>query len=133
MEQLAETAFLTIDLKGAKILVVDDVSDNLLLISLYLRNTRSEVLQASNGFDAIKIVANHNPDLILMDIQMPTMDGFETVRRLRAGGFTKPILALTAHSVKEAGQDCLKAGYDGVITKPARKKELLTRLLDFLG
>jgi CheY-like chemotaxis protein len=74
-----------------------------------------------------------DPDLILMDIQMPIMDGYETVRRIRAAGYTKPIIALTAHAMKEEGQKCMDAGCDGVLTKPARRKELLGKIQDVLA
>ncbi|QLY26354.1 response regulator [Bdellovibrio sp. KM01] len=132
IEQKVESLNKDIDLQGAKILVVDDVSDNRLLIDRYMRNTHSEILQAANGLEAIEIMEGHNPDLILMDIQMPIMDGYETVRRIRAAGYTKPIIALTAHAMKEEGQKCMDAGCDGVLTKPARRKELLSKIQDVL-
>ncbi|WP_413560359.1 response regulator [Bdellovibrio sp. HCB209] len=132
LEQKVETLSKEIDLQGAKILVVDDVSDNRLLIDRYMRNTHSEILQAANGLEAIEMMEKQKPDLILMDIQMPIMDGYETVRRIRAAGFTKPIIALTAHAMKEEGQKCMDAGCDGVLTKPARRKELLGKIQDVL-
>ncbi|UYL07370.1 response regulator [Bdellovibrio sp. SKB1291214] len=132
IEQRAEALSKDVDLKGARILVVDDVSDNRLLIDRYMRNTHSEILQAANGMEAIEMMEDEDPDLILMDIQMPIMDGYETVRRIRAAGFTKPIIALTAHAMKEEGQKCMDAGCDGVLTKPARRKELLGKIQDVL-
>ncbi|WP_413294889.1 response regulator [Bdellovibrio sp. HCB185ZH] len=132
IEQKVECLSKEVDLQGAKILVVDDVSDNRLLIDRYMRNTHSEIIQAANGLEAIEMMEGQNPDLILMDIQMPIMDGYETVRRIRAAGYTKPIIALTAHAMKEEGQKCMDAGCDGVLTKPARRKELLGKIQDVL-
>ncbi|WP_413586736.1 response regulator [Bdellovibrio sp. HCB274] len=121
-----------IDLHGAKILVVDDVSDNRMLIDMYMRRTHSQILQATNGLEAIEMTEKNNPDLILMDIQMPIMDGYESVRRIRASGYKKPIIALTAHYMKEDCQMCVDAGCDDVLTKPARRKELLNKIQGIL-
>lgn len=119
-------------LSNAKILVVDDVSDNRLLIERYMQGTGAQILMASNGLDAIEITEKEDPDLVLMDIQMPVMDGYETVRRIRGQGFIKPIIALTAHAMKEEAQKCLDAGCDDVLTKPARRKELIIRISETL-
>lgn len=108
-----------------KILVVDDVSDNRLLIDRYLRSLKVQLLQASSGVEAIAAVQEHQPDLILMDIQMPVMDGYEAVRRIREQGFNNPIFALTAHAMREEKQKCLLAGCDLVLTKPVRRNELI--------
>ncbi|MNJ98606.1 Autoinducer 2 sensor kinase/phosphatase LuxQ [compost metagenome] len=119
-------------LANSKILVVDDVSDNRLLIERYMQGTGAQILQASNGIDAISLTEQENPDLVLMDIQMPIMDGYETVRRIRTGGYIRPIIALTAHAMKEEAQKCLDAGCDDVLTKPARRKELIARISETL-
>lgn len=126
-------SLLAIDLHGARILVVDDVSDNRLLIDRYMRNAHASVLQASSGMEAIQMTEDQQPDLILMDIQMPMMDGYETVRRIRAAGYNRPIIALTAHAMKEEGQKCLDAGCNDVLTKPARRTDLLLKIQDILG
>jgi CheY-like chemotaxis protein len=131
-EAKIENLLATVDLNGAKILVVDDVSDNRLLIDRYMRNTHASVMQASSGMEAIQMTEDQQPDLILMDIQMPMMDGYETVRRIRAAGYTRPIIALTAHAMKEEGQKCLEAGCNDVLTKPARRTDLLLKIQDIL-
>lgn len=113
------------DLHLRKILVVDDVSDNRLLIDRYLRSLNVQLLQASSGLEAIEAVEEYQPDLILMDIQMPVMDGYEAVRRIREKGFSNPIFALTAHAMREEKQKCLLAGCDLVLTKPVRRNELI--------
>lgn len=113
------------ELQHRKILVVDDVSDNRLLIDRYLRSLEVQLIQASSGIEAIEAVAQHQPDLILMDIQMPIMDGYEAVRRIREQGFCNPIFALTAHAMREEKQKCLLAGCDLVLTKPVRRNELI--------
>lgn len=121
-----------LDLTGKKLLVVDDVSDNRLLIERYMQGTHAEILLASNGLEAIDIALKQAPDLILMDIQMPEMDGYETVRRIRSQGFKKPILALTAHAMKEEGEKCIEAGCTAVLTKPARRQDLMARISEVL-
>lgn len=122
-----------LNLTGKSILVVDDVSDNRLLIERYMQGTQAEIILASNGLDAIEITSKNNPDLVLMDIQMPEMDGYETVRRIRQQGFTKPIIALTAHAMKEEGEKCLDAGCTAVLTKPARRQDLMARISEVLN
>lgn len=127
------SGFRKIDLRGKSILVVDDVSDNRLLIERYMQGTQAEIIQAANGLDAIKLTFNKNPDLVLMDIQMPEMDGYETVRRIRQQGFQKPIIALTAHAMKEEGEKCMDAGCTAVLTKPARRQDLMARISEVLN
>ncbi|KYG67020.1 hypothetical protein AZI86_08360 [Bdellovibrio bacteriovorus] len=132
-EKKSEAPTKKLNLSGKTILVVDDVSDNRLLIERYMQATQAEIILASNGLDAIEITSKNNPDLILMDIQMPEMDGYETVRRIREQGFTKPIIALTAHAMKEEGEKCLDAGCTAVLTKPARRQDLMARISEVLN
>lgn len=132
-EKKLDVAPKTLDLSGIKILVVDDVSDNRLLIERYMQGTNARIILAANGLEAIEMTKKENPDLILMDIQMPEMDGYETVRRIRQEGFTKPVIALTAHAMKEEGQKCLDAGCNAVLTKPARRQDLMARIASVIA
>ncbi len=121
------------ELQGKKILVVDDVSDNRLLISRYMRNTGAEIIEASSGAEALDMIQWARPDLVLMDIQMPLMDGYETTQKAREAGFEKPIIALTAHAMREEIEKCRNAGCDEVMTKPARRRELSNLIHDMLN
>ncbi len=119
-------------LKDRIILVVDDVSDNRILIARYLKNTGAQVLLASSGSEAVKLAASEHPDLILMDIQMPDMDGYEATQRIREQNFSGPILALTAHVMKEDVSRCFASGCDEVIMKPAKRNELINLMTEYI-
>ncbi len=116
-------------LNGMKILVVDDSTDNLTLIDFYLRDTGVIVAYAENGGQAIDAVKKNDFDLILMDVQMPEMDGHEATRVIRRLGFKKTILALTAHTQREEHDKCFESGCDGILTKPISKAKLVERLI----
>lgn len=115
-------------LQGIKLLVVDDVSDNRILIDRYLKKSGAEIIEASSGTEALRLIEEKHPDLVLMDIQMPVMDGYEATARAREQHFVGPIIALTAHAMKEEIQKCLNAGCNEVMTKPARRQDLLELL-----
>jgi PAS domain S-box-containing protein len=115
-----------LDLKGKKILVVDDNDMNRLVASLILNEHGAEIREAENGFDALEILEKENIDLILMDVQMPVMNGYETTRRIRLLGFTNPIIALTAYAVSEEKDRCIEAGMNDLITKPFEELQLIT-------
>ena len=115
-----------LDLKGKKILVVDDNDMNRLVASLILNEHGAEIREAENGFDALEILEKENIDLILMDVQMPVMNGYETTRRIRLLGFTNPIIALTAYAVSEEKDRCIEAGMNDLITKPFEERQLIT-------
>jgi CheY-like chemotaxis protein len=104
-----------------RILVVDDNETNRVVACLLLERRGHDVLVASCGPSALECMAKETLDVVLMDLSMPGMDGFETVRRFRASESTKPrlpIIALTAHSSIEDRQRSLEAGMNGLIAKP---------------
>jgi two-component system, sensor histidine kinase len=107
-----------------KILVVDDVSDNRILIKHYIDRLGLQVDMAGNGEEGIEKVLKDHFDVVLMDIQMPGMDGFEAVQRLRSSDYKGPIIALTAHAMKGDREKCLEAGFDDYLCKPVSKASL---------
>ncbi len=115
-----------VNLSGHRILVVDDGDTNRKLIQLILRRAGAEVSAAKDGLEAIHATERTNPELILMDMQMPVMDGYSATRELRSNGLTLPIIALTAHAMKGDENKCLEAGCSGYLTKPVDSAMLLT-------
>ena len=104
-------------------LLAEDNRDLLEIFAHQLTLLGLEVLGVSNGRDAVEMalaaLGAGNPfDLVLMDLEMPILDGFEATRRLRAGGFASPIVALTGHSTDDNRLDCLEMGCDDVVCKP---------------
>ncbi len=111
-------------------LVVEDVKFNQLLIGALLRKAGATVCLAADGREglscALQAEKRGEPfDLVLMDMQMPVMDGYEATRRLRAAGFSRPILALTAHAMSGDREKCLQAGCTEYVTKPLDRQRLL--------
>ena len=118
-------------LRGRKMLVVDDDIRNIFAISIVLENQEMEVLNATNGRQAIETI-QRTPDVaaVLMDIMMPEMDGYQTMREIRKipEFRTLPILALTAKAMKGDREKCLQAGASDYIAKPVNTDELLSLL-----
>ena len=115
---------------GERILLAEDCTDNQRIVSLILTNAGFQVTIAENGQvaceRAMAALKEGKPyDMILMDMQMPVMEGHEATRRLRAAGYTRPIVALTAHATVEDRKKCLEAGCDFYVTKPINRSELL--------
>ncbi len=116
------------------VLVVDDMSDNLILISLSLQDMGYRVVTASNGADALSVAKLARPDLILMDIAMPHQDGLAATRRIREESELQevPVVALTAFDTDGFRQAAFDAGFNGYLTKPIdfeRLKKLMHMLL----
>ncbi|MBN1912536.1 MAG: response regulator [Pirellulales bacterium] len=112
-------------LPPVEILVVEDGATNRKLISLFLERAGARVTTAENGQEAVDLVDQRKFDLILMDIQMPVMDGYTATARLRQQGLTLPIIALTAHAMKGDDQKCRDAGCSGYLPKPIDFDQLL--------
>ena len=119
----------------AKILVVDDDARNLRLAVTVLEQAGHEVLSAEDGAEGIEAALAHAPDLVLMDVQMPGMDGVSALRRLRAepGTAALKVVALTALAMKGDRERLLAEGFDGYLEKPIRHKEFLARVAALLA
>lgn len=117
-------------LAGKRILIVDDSPDNQTIIRLYLESTRADLEIASNGREATDMIRKTQFDLVLMDIQMPVMDGYQALKVARNEGFLNPIVALTAHAMKEEKQRCLSSGFTDYLSKPVNRSTLISRIAD---
>ena len=111
----------------ARILIADDYADNRELLRLMLEGGGYAVLEARDGRECVLAAHTHQPDLILIDLSMPVLDGWDTLRELRAGERTRDILciAVTAFAADSDRQRALDAGFDAYLSKPFRAKELL--------
>ncbi len=119
---------------GQTILVVDDMRDNLILLSLSLQDMGYRVVTASNGADALNVAKMARPDLILMDIAMPQQDGLAATRHIREQSELTdvPVIALTAFDTEGFRQAAFDAGFNGYLTKPIdfdRLRNLMAKLL----
>lgn len=112
-------------LSGLTILVVDDAPDNRLLVSRFLTIAGAEVKLAASASEGITMALSNCFSLILMDLQMPGMDGYEAVRRLRNLRYEGPIIALTAHAMVSERNKCLSSGFDQYLTKPISRALLI--------
>ena len=113
-----------------KILVVDDDVDTLRLVGLMLQRQGYQIVAANNGTQALSLAENENPDLILLDVMMPDLDGYEVTRRLRASPTTAstPIIMFTAKSQVDDKVTGFEAGVDDYLTKPTQPRELFAHV-----
>jgi two-component system cell cycle response regulator DivK len=116
------------------ILIVEDEPRNLKLLRDLLQRFGYEILEASDGEQGVKLAGEKIPDMILMDIMMPKMDGLEATRIIKADEKTKhiPIIALTSYAMKGDREKTIEAGCDGYIAKPIDIKEVLKAIEHFL-
>jgi hypothetical protein len=117
-------------LEGVTVLVVDDSPDNRFMVSRFLRKAGAQVETAENGKQAIEKAGDAEFSVVLMDIQMPVMDGETATRLLRADGYDRPIFALTAHAMKSDRDRAMRLGFDDYLTKPIDRSQLIRRLAD---
>jgi CheY-like chemotaxis protein len=117
------------------VLLVDDYPDAREMYAEYLEFSGFDIIQAGNGVEAIERAQDSHPDVILMDLSLPVMDGWEATRRLKADERTKqiPILAVTGHALTGVSNDAKNAGCDGFITKPCLPEDLVAEIRKVLG
>lgn len=116
-------------LAGKKILVIDDVADSRLLAKQFIARCGGEVEFAENGLEGYRKALRFF-DVILMDLQMPLMDGYEAVQILRKWGIETPIIAWTAHASIEDRENCLRMGFDDYVPKPINWHLLLSKIVE---
>ena len=118
-------------LTGTKILLVEDSPDNQMLLEILLKKQGAELEIANDGLEGVDFALKNDYDIVLMDIQMPKMDGHEAVRTLRDRGYKIPVIALTAHAMKEEIDRAQASGFSGYLTKPIQKEALIETISSF--
>src|SRR5215217_7001201 len=116
------------------ILVVEDQEDNRQILRDLLKSADYEMIEAETGEEALAAVAKRRPDLILMDIQLPILDGYETTRRIKADPAMRsvPIIAVTSYALSGDEAKARAAGCDDYVTKPYSPRQLLAKIRDYL-
>lgn len=114
------------------ILIVDDVEDNLELIQKYFENTAITTILATNGLEAVETVKKHPIDLIITDIRMPVMDGYEAAKQIKNIYPSLPIIALTASVMYKEFEKIKSSNFDGYLRKPVFRQELFSEIINFL-
>ncbi len=121
-------------MKRYKILVVEDNEQNLYMITFLLKQQNYEIIKAQSGLQAIELAKTERPDLILMDIQLPEMDGYEATRRIR--GITEishtPIVAITSYAMVDDRAKALAAGCNGYMEKPIQPETFAAEIGKYL-
>lgn len=113
-----------------KVLLVEDNEANRDMLSRRLTRNGYDVVMADDGDQAVRMAASENPDIVLMDMSLPVIDGWEATRRLKAGDGTRgiPVIALTAHAMAGDREKALEAGCDDYDTKPIELPRLLEKM-----
>ncbi len=115
---------------GKRILIVDDSKDNLVLVSQIISKIGGFVETAEDGLEGVQKVSKNNYDLVLMDLEMPKMDGLEALKKIRALGVKTHVIALTGHAYEDDRIRCIEAGFDDYVCKPINKEVLLQSLIN---
>jgi CheY-like chemotaxis protein len=116
------------------VLLVEDNEDNRTIYTTILRHVGHEVIEASNGEDGIRLALERQPNVILMDVAMPGIDGWEATRRLKGDPQTAriPVIALTAHAMAEDRQRAVDAGCEGYLAKPIEPRRVVEEVARML-
>jgi hypothetical protein len=115
------------------ILVVEDVDTNKIFFDAALRRTNAKILWAKDGQQAIDLFKNNTVDLVLMDLQLPIMDGYTATREIKKINPNVPVVAQTAHVMSGEREKCMEAGCDDYLAKPIRLQVLMDTLSKFLN
>lgn len=121
--------------RAASILLVEDNEDNRIVYSTILEHAGHRVIEATDGEAGVALARSERPDLILMDVSIPLLDGWEATRILKADPETRhiPIVALTAHALEEDRAKAREVGCDGYIAKPAEPRVVLAQVEEYLA
>lgn len=119
-------------LHGLSVLVVDDSNDNQIIVNRFLSDAGARVIAAYDGQEGVAKTLSLLPDVVLMDIQMPVLDGYEATRTLREAGYRGPIVALTANSLMSERDRALKGGFTDFLVKPIDRKQLIEKFGAYL-
>jgi two-component system cell cycle response regulator DivK len=113
-----------------RVLLVDDYPDAREMYSEYLQFSGFDVVEAANGIEALERAVDEHPDVILMDLSLPVMDGWEATRRLKADARTAaiPVVALTGHALAGISEGAKRAGCDAFVTKPCLPEDLVKEI-----
>jgi two-component system cell cycle response regulator DivK len=119
---------------GKRILVVEDQEDNRQILRDLLTNAGYEIIEAENGEEGLAVAAREQPDLILMDIQLPLLDGYEVTRRIKADPALRaiPIIAVTSYALSGDESKAQAAGCDAYIAKPYSPRALLAKIREYV-
>ena len=122
------------DLSQASILLVDDNQQNLELMQAYLESLPCRLLTARDGLEAIEVIQRERPDLVLLDVMMPKMSGFEVCRKIKSDPATRDIVVIMVTALHEVGdhERAVESGTDDFLSKPVNKLELVTRVRSLL-
>jgi two-component system cell cycle response regulator DivK len=117
-----------------RILIVEDQEDNRMIMRDVLSSAGYDLIEAVNGEDGVKLAHSQRPDLILMDIQLPIIDGYEATRQIKGSTMLKsiPIIAVTSYALSGDQAKARAAGCDGYVSKPFSPRELLARVREYL-
>ena len=119
---------------AARILVVEDQEDNRTILRDLLTSAGFDLLEAVDGAEGVRMAGAHRPDLILMDIQLPVIDGYEATRRIKADPALRaiPVIAVTSYALSGDDEKARRAGCDGYVTKPFSPRQLLATVRRYL-
>jgi two-component system cell cycle response regulator DivK len=120
---------------SSRILVVEDQEDNRTILRDLLGAAGYDLIEATDGAEGVRLAQQEKPDLILMDIQLPVLDGYEATRRIKGDASLKatPIIAVTSYALSGDEAKARAAGCDGYVTKPFSPRELLAKVREHLG
>ena len=132
--QSAPTELVPIDLSQASILLVDDNQQNLELMQAYLEELPCKLRTARDGVEAVEAIQENCPDLVLLDVMMPRMSGFEVCQKIKSSDTTRDVVVIMVTALHEVGdfERAVDCGTNDFITKPVNKLELLTRVKSLL-